>query len=33
MQPPCAGGEDGLAAGQVVGAGFAISVDEGLIAL
>jgi hypothetical protein len=33
MQPPGAGGEEGLAAGQVVGAGFAVPVDEGLIAL
>jgi hypothetical protein len=29
MQPPCAGGEDGLAADQVVGAGFAVAIDEG----
>jgi hypothetical protein len=33
MQPPGAGGEEGLSAGQVVGAGFAVPVDEGLIAL
>jgi hypothetical protein len=33
MQPPGAGGEEGLAARQVVGAGFAVPVDEGLIAL
>jgi hypothetical protein len=33
MQPPGSGGEDSLAASQVVGAGFAVPVDEGLIAL
>ena len=33
MQPPGASGKDGFAAGQVVGAGFAVPVDEGLIAL
>jgi hypothetical protein len=33
MQPPGAGGKDCLAASQVVGAGFAVAVDEGLIAL
>jgi hypothetical protein len=33
MQPPSASGEDGLAAGQVVRAGVAVAVDEGLIAL
>jgi hypothetical protein len=33
MQPPCAGKEDSLAARQVVGAGFAVPVDESLIAL
>ena len=34
MQPPGASGKDGFgpAAGQVVGAGFAVPVDEGLIA-
>jgi hypothetical protein len=33
MQPPGAGGEDCLAAGQVVSTGFAVAADEGLIAL
>jgi hypothetical protein len=33
MQPPGTGGEDSLAASQVVGAGLAVPVDEGLIAL
>jgi hypothetical protein len=32
MQPPGAGGKDSLAASQVMGAGFAVPVDEGLIA-
>jgi hypothetical protein len=33
MQPPGPGREDGFATGQVVGAGFAVAIDEGLIAL
>jgi hypothetical protein len=33
MQPPGTGGEGSLLASQLVGAGFAVPVDEGLIAL
>ena len=33
MQPPGPGREDGFATGQVVGAGFAVAIDEGLIAM
>jgi hypothetical protein len=33
MQPPGASGKDSPAACQVVGAGFAVPADEGLIAL